>query len=134
MGPCECCNLQQDCRVGLTMQQCCCRISIESSRPRARLQSEGLNSILMAIGTTLNTPDPAGRKAMWLPSQKARFLGMYVDAANQRFILPEEKKQDITLTASMLLEASTVSNRQLAQLAGKNDCCSSGSAPVPLVG
>ena len=56
---------------------------------------------------------------MWLPSQKARFLGMYVDAANQRFILPEEKKQDITWTASMLLEASTVSNRQLAQLAGK---------------
>ena len=44
MGPCECCNLHRDCRVGLTMQQCCCRICIESSRPSARLQSEGLNS------------------------------------------------------------------------------------------
>ena len=73
----------------------------------------------MAVGTTLNTPDPAGKKAMWLPSQKARFLGMYVDAANQSFILPEEKKQDIRLTASLLLGASVVSNRQLAQLARK---------------
>jgi len=96
-----------------------CRVSIESSRPRARLQSEALNTILLALGTTLNTPDLAGKKAMWLPSQKARFLDMYVDAAHQRFILPEEKKQELRQTADTVLRSSAVSNRQLAQLAGK---------------
>lgn len=75
--------------------QCLCKVSIGSSRPRARLQSEALKTILLALSTTLNTPDPAGKKAMWLPSQKARFLGMHVDAAHQCFILPEEKKQDL---------------------------------------
>ena len=100
---------------------CLCRVSIEfqSSRPRARLRSEALNTILLALGTTLNTPDPAGKKAMWLPSQKARFLGMYVDAAHQRFILTEEKHQDLRQTADKILQSSEVSNRQLAQLAGK---------------
>ena len=96
-----------------------CRIGIESSRPRARLQSEGLNTILLAIGTTLNTPDPAGKKAIWLPQQVVRFLGMYVDAAHQRFMLPEDKQLDIVQTASTVLQSTAVSNRQLAQLAGK---------------
>ena len=99
--------------------QCLCRVSIESSRPRARLQSEALNTILLALGTTLNTPDAAGKKAMWLPSQKARFLGMHVDAAHQRFILPEEKKQDLKKTADSVPQSSVVFNRQLAQLACK---------------
>ncbi len=97
------------------IMQCLCRVSIGSSRPRARLQPEALNTILLALGTTLNTPDPAGKKAMWLPSQKARFLGMYVDAAHQRFILPEEKKQDLRQTADRVLQSSAVSNQQLAQ-------------------
>ena len=44
---------------------------------------------------------------------------MHVDAAHQRFILPEEKKQDLTKTADSVLQSSVVSNRQLAQLAGK---------------
>ena len=95
------------------------RLAAESSRARARLQSEGLNTVLLAMGTTLNIPDPDGRKAMWLPSQVARFLGMYVDAAQQRFVLPEDKKRDILLTAASVLESSAVSNRQLARLAGK---------------
>ncbi len=99
--------------------QCLCRVSIESNRSRARLQSEALNTILLALGTTISMPDPAGKKAMWLPSQKARFLGMYVDAAHQRCILPEEKKQDLRQTADRVLHSSAVSNRQLAQLAGK---------------
>ncbi|KAL0038418.1 hypothetical protein WJX77_005829 [Trebouxia sp. C0004] len=75
--------------------------------------------MLLALGTTLNTPGPAGKKAMWLPNQKARFLGMYADAAHQRFILPEEKKQDFRQTANTVHQSSDVSNRQLAQLAGK---------------
>ena len=56
---------------------------------------------------------------MWLPSQTARFVGMHVDAAHQRFILPEEKKQDLKKTADSVPQSSVVFNRQLAQLAGK---------------
>ena len=82
---------------------CLCRVSVESSRPNARLQLEALNTILLALGTTQITLGPAGKKAMWLPSQKARFLGMYVDAASQRFILPEEKKQNLRQTADHVL-------------------------------
>ena len=44
---------------------------------------------------------------------------MYVDAKQQRFVLPEDKKQDIMLTASAVMHSTAVTNTQLAQLAGK---------------
>ena len=99
----------------LWLHRCAC----ESSRPRARLQSEGLIKVLLAIGTVLNTPDPAGTKALWLPAQQARFLGFTVDAAQQRFLLPEDKKQAILQLTSSIISSSHVTNRQLARVAGK---------------
>ena len=83
------------------------------------LQSEGLIKVLLAIGTVLNTPDPSGKKALWLPAQQARFLGFIVHSAQQRFILPEEKKLDITQLATAIIHSTQVNNRQLAKLAGK---------------
>ena len=75
--------------------------------------------MLLAIGTVLNTPDPAGKKALWLPAQQARFLGFIIDAAQQRFLLPEERKQGIMHIASNIVSSSSITNRQLAQLAGR---------------
>lgn len=72
-----------------------CRLAAESSRPRARLRSEALIKLMVGIGFVLNTPDPAGQKAVWLPESMVRFLGMIVDAAGQKFVLPEDKRQGL---------------------------------------
>jgi len=96
-----------------------CRAAAESSRPRARLQSEALTKILLGVGTILNIPDPQGQKAIWLPRTQVRFLGLIVDAANQRFLLPQEKAQDLIQLAANIIDSPEVSNRQLAQMAGK---------------
>ncbi len=106
------------------MGACCsvtgqCRAAAESSRPRARLQSEALTKILLGLGTILNIPDPQGQKAIWLPRTQVRFLGLIVDAANQRFLLPQEKAQDLIQLAANIIDSPEVSNRQLAQMAGK---------------
>ena len=69
--------------------------------------------------TVLNVPDPSGKKALWIPTQQATFLGFIVDSAEQRFLLPAQKQRDITQLATKILQSSQVSNRQLAQLAGK---------------
>ena len=75
--------------------------------------------VLLAIGTVLNTPDPEGKKAQWLPAQRVRFLGFIVDTELQRFVLPAEKRQDMVQLATSILQSSQVTNRQLAKLAGK---------------
>jgi len=71
------------------------------------------------LGTILNIPDPQGQKAIWLPRTQVRFLGLIVDAANQRFLLPQEKAQDLIQLAANIIDSPEVSNRQLAQMAGK---------------
>ena len=75
--------------------------------------------MLLGIGTVLNTPDPAGKKALWLPAQRARFLSFIVDAAEQRFLLPEDKKQRMLQLTSGIISTAHVTNRQLARAAGK---------------
>ena len=80
------------------------RAACESSRPRARLQLEGLNKVLIAIGPILSAPDKDGRKAQWLPSRQCRFLGFVIDAESQRFVLPEEKKQDLIREVDSVLK------------------------------
>lgn len=72
------------------------RAAIESSAPRARLQVEAMNSILVALGTVLNLPDASGRKAQWLPTQRIKFLGFTVDAEQQSFALTEENNSAVT--------------------------------------
>ena len=79
------------------------RAAVESSLPRARLQVEALNSILVALGTVLNLPDASGKKAQWLPRRRINFLGFTVDAEQQSFTLPEEKKNALMRS---LLECS----------------------------
>ena len=74
--------------------------------------------MLLGIGTVLNTPDPAGKKALWLPAEQARFLGFIVDAAEQRFLLPEDKKQGILQLTSSIISSAHVTNTQLARAAG----------------
>lgn len=64
-----------------TLDLHCYRRTAETLRPRARLQSEGLIKVMLAIGTVLNVPDPSGKKALWIPTQQATFLGFIVDSA-----------------------------------------------------
>lgn len=47
-------------------------VRIESSKERAKMQAEAINSILIGLGTVLNVPDPEGKKAKWLPEQKVK--------------------------------------------------------------
>lgn len=96
-----------------------CRLAAESSRPRARLQSEAFIKLMVGIGFVLNTPDPAGQKAVWLPEPRVRFLGMIVDAAGQKFVLPEDKRQDLLRLAQDIATNPGATKRQLAQIAGK---------------
>ena len=108
------------------------RAACESTRPRARLQLEGLNKILWAVGTTLNVPDEAGRKAQWLPSRQCRFLGFVIDAEQGRFLLPEEKKSVMSMEADQLVKQASISNRQLASMAGKMVAASPAVPLAPL--
>ena len=64
-------------------------------------------------------PDVKGKKAGWLPVQQCRFLGFKVDTASQKFVLPEEKKQDLLEGIRALQGSDKVNNRLLAQVAGK---------------
>ena len=77
--------------------------------------------LLLAIGTVLNTPCPASKKALWMPAQQARFLVCVVDASQQCFLLPEEERRNIAQLALQVLHLThvTMRIRQLAQLAGK---------------
>ena len=59
------------------------RAAVESSKPRAKLQLQGLKSILVALSTTLNWPDDEGKKFQWLPKRQVRFLGFGVDSVRQ---------------------------------------------------
>ncbi len=68
------------------------RAAVESTLPRARLQVEALNSVLVALGTVLNIPDASGKKAQWLPSQRITFLGFEVDARQQSFSLLQRRR------------------------------------------
>ncbi len=95
------------------------RAATESSRARARLQSEALSKILIGIGTVLNIPDPSGQKASWLPKTRIRFLGLLIDSAQECFLLPEDKRLDIMHLAETIMQQPQVSSRQLAQMAGK---------------
>ena len=88
------------------------RLAMESSQPRARLLSEALTRIMVACGVVLNIPDPEGKKAQWLPVRQCRFLGFVVDVAEQKFELPEEKKQELLLLLQTVRHSSIVSNRQ----------------------
>ena len=74
---------------------------------------------MLAIGTVLNVPDPSGKKALWILTQQATFLGFIVDSAEHRCLLPAQNQRDIAQLATRILQSSQVSNRQLAQLAGK---------------
>ena len=47
---------------------------------------------MLGIGTVLNIPDPAAQNAVLLPQTEVRFLGLIVDAAQQQFKLPDDKK------------------------------------------
>lgn len=71
------------------------------------------------MGTVLNIPDPSGQKASWLPKTRIRFLGLLIDSAQERFLLPEDKRLDIMHLAETIVQQLQVSNRQLAQMAGK---------------
>ena len=95
------------------------RLAMESSEPRARLLSEALVLIMAALGVVMNVPDPEGKKAQWLPNTRCRFLGFKVDAAEQKFELPEEKRQDLLHSLQQAMQSKTVSNRDLARVAGK---------------
>ena len=108
------------------------RAAIESSRPRARLLLEGLNSILVGLGTTLNWPDEEGKKAQWLPRTKCRFLGFGVDTVRQCFFLPEEKRMDLSREADKSLMQTSNNNRQLAKMAGKMIAASHAVPLAPL--
>ena len=108
------------------------RADVESSKARARLLPEALNSILIGLGTTLNWPDEEGRKAQWLPRTKCRFLSFGIDSVRQCFFLPEEKKADLTREVDNLLLQSNVSSRQLAKIAGKMIAASHAVPLAPL--
>ena len=102
-------------RLGMLLDD---RIAVESSRPRARMLSEALILIMVAMGVVVNVPDPEGKKAQWLPKQSCRYLGFIVNAAEQKFEFPEEKKRDLLTLIEETVNSSTVSNRQLAKVAG----------------
>ena len=95
------------------------RITVESSIPRARMLSEALILLMVAMGVVVNVPDPVGKKAQWWPTQSCRYLGFIVNAAEQKFELPEEKKQDLLALIEATVNSPTVSNRQLAKVARK---------------
>ena len=95
------------------------RIAIESSGPRARMLSEALILIMVAMGVVINIPDPEGKKAQWIPKPTCRYLGFIVNAAEQKFEFPDEKKQELLALIRDTVKSPTVSNRQLAKVAGK---------------
>lgn len=53
------------------------RIAIESSGSRARMLSEALILIMVAMGVVINIPDPEGKKAQWIPKPTCRYLGLH---------------------------------------------------------
>ena len=95
------------------------RLAVESSRSRARLLSEALILIMVSIGVVLNVPDPDGKKAQWLPEKSCRYLGFIVEAQEQRFKLPKDKKEELQRSVQQTIEKDNVSNRELARVAGK---------------
>lgn len=85
---------------------------------RASLQSEGVIKAVLAVATILNIPSLTGKRALWLPAQRARFLGFLLDESQQCFLLPEEQSHDRSLLQTC--SASTQGkDRPLAQVAGK---------------
>ena len=96
------------------------RLAIESSRPRAKLLSEALIMIMVSIGVVLNVPDPGGKEAQWLPEKSCRFLGFIVNAEEQRFKLPEDKKQELLELVQQTIKSDVVSNRELAPAADED--------------
>ena len=74
---------------------------------------------MVGLGFILNMPEETGQKAIWLPQTLIRFLGMLVDTANQRCMLPEEKSAGLMQSALSIVQSCQISKRKLAQMAGK---------------
>ena len=51
--------------------------------------------------------------------QDRNLLGLLIDSAQERFLLPEDKRLDIMHLAETIMQQLQVSNRQLARMAGK---------------
>ena len=129
---------EPDCAAWLDsdpLLECSPLLALHGQQPVNQQGFFQLKLMLLAIGTTLNTPDPAGKKAMWVPQQQARFLGMFLDAQLQRFVLPKEKQEDIRQTADVLLQSTTACLQQAAGLACRQDSSGSSCSPfVPFMG
>lgn len=103
------------------------KLQCESSRPRARLQSEALLKALVKIGTTISLD-----KSMMLPGTRAKFLGLEVDVLEGKFGVPIEKQVTTTALMRRVIEAPQVSNRDMARVAGKMISLSLAIPPASL--
>ena len=86
-----------------------------SSEALAKEQCEAMVRLLAALGFYLR-PD----KCQLRPVQLLKFLGLMVDSAAMKFWVPPDRLQRFAAKAVRLLQPfSTVTDRQLASLAGK---------------
>jgi hypothetical protein len=86
----------------------------ESSYERAAVLSAAAMLLQRALNFTFSLP-----KCSPLPSRCKPFLGMLVDAEHLRFLVPQDKVVQFKDLVAQLAASPTVSNRQLARVAGK---------------
>lgn len=94
--------------------------------PRAKFQCRAVVDLLVSLGFVLSI-----EKCQLLPAQRARFLGMIVDAAQQLFEVPADKVADFARLVDQLLGGSTDA-RTVARVAGKMMAMSKAIATAPL--
>jgi hypothetical protein len=101
--------------------------SLQTSQPRAQAQAFALALLYAAIGFTLN------KKSLLKASQHFKFLGLLVDLQKRMFQVPEDKNSDLTAQINQLLAETHISNRTLAQVAGKLSSMSLALDLAPLL-
>lgn len=90
------------------------QLNLQQGYARAQAQSSAMASLLSLLGFVISIP-----KCTLQPTRELKFLGLGVDLHHRRFFVPEDKRASILAVIKEHLAAETLTNRQMASLAGK---------------
>lgn len=90
------------------------QLNLQQGYARAQAQSLAMATLLSTLGFVISIP-----KCTLVPTRVVKFLGLGVDLDRRRFFIPDEKQVGLLALIQAQLTAKSLTNRQIASLAGK---------------
>ena len=98
-----------------------------ATKSEAASQATAILELLESLGFTINF-----EKSILDPTQRLEFLGFIIDSTNMSIDLPHEKRTKIRVMCKKLVQKTTVSVREIAQLVGVLEAARPAISLAPL--